>query len=60
MPNELTQERAIEVARNIGAVSYSLPPTRSIVGLSFTYAQLQTFATFVFKEGRRDALGEKA
>ncbi len=60
MPNELTRERAIEVARNIGAVSYTLPPTRAIVGLSFTYDQLEVFATFMFKEGRRAALGERA
>lgn len=60
MPNEMTKEHAIELARNLGAVSYSLPPTRSIVGLSFTYAQLETYAAMLFKEGRRSVTGEQA
>lgn len=59
MPNDLTKEHAIELARSLGAVSYTMTPTRSIVGLSFTYAQLEAYAAMLFKEGRRSVTGEQ-
>ena len=60
MPNEMTKEHVIELARSLGAALYTKAPTRSIVGLSFTYTQLETFAALLFKEGRRSVTGEQA
>lgn len=34
-----------QLAHSVGAVTYTRPPVRSVVGVSFTFAQLEDFAT---------------
>ena len=43
----MTKDEIIEMVNPVGSKSYSPPPTRSVAGVSMTFAQLEAFAKLV-------------
>ena len=43
----MTQDEIIEMANKVGCKSYSPPPTRSVAGVSMTFAQVEAFAKLI-------------
>lgn len=39
----------VQIAESVGAVSYSPPPLRQVKGVSFTFEQLDAFATTIIQ-----------
>lgn len=46
----ISDERVLEIAKDVGAVAYSPPLTRDVIGCSLTFSQLSAFAQAITKE----------
>ena len=48
----MTQDEIIEMANKVGCKSYSPPPTRSVAGVSMTFAQVEELIKLVSAKER--------
>jgi hypothetical protein len=52
----MTQDEIIEMVNQVGCKSYSPPPTRSVAGVSMTFAQVEALIKLVAEaEAEREA-----
>ncbi len=52
----MTQDEIIEMVNQIGCKSYSPPPTRSVAGVSMTFAQVKELIKLVAAKERSDCV----